>query len=72
MAWPPLHCRFYIPPKKGRKYYLLDWLKKYHKDKGLPLPKGFWKRNTQALLAMYIGICNKAWEGGRRNEIRRR
>ena len=48
---------------KGRDYYIpktveeLDnWLIGYHKQKEIPLPKGFRKRNKVAKYAMYFGI----------------
>ena len=44
---------YYVPRTKEE---LEDWLRGYHRKKGIPLPKGFRNRNKQALYAMYFGI----------------
>jgi len=47
---------YYIPGTKGE---LSHWLTGYHRQKKLPLPKGFRKRNKQALYALYFGIRDR-------------
>ena len=51
---------------KGRDYYiprtkreLENWLRGYHRKKGIHLPNGFGKRNKEALYGMYFGIRDR-------------